>query len=70
MKVLLDYDYAMPIPFIDETIKRFESMIKTCKAVCPGIRLDAEMRFLEVLKSESRMKKIMAKDYPATEATE
>lgn len=68
MKILLDYDYAMPIPLIDETAKRFEKMIKVCKAVCPGIRLDDEMRFLEVLKSESRMTKILTKEFPATMA--
>ena len=58
MKVLLDYDYAMPIPMIDECAKRFEKMIRTCKMVCPGIRLDDEEQFLTLLKSESRMTEI------------
>ena len=64
MKVLIDYDYAMPLPLIDETAKRFEKMIKTCKAVCQGIRLDDEERFLAVLKGESKMRIILNKEFP------
>lgn len=70
MKLMIDYDYAMPLPLIDETAKRFEKLIKTCKAVCPGIRLDDEMRFLETLKGESKIRKILEKEYPGTMSQE
>ncbi len=55
MKVTINYDYAMPIPMIDEVARRFEKLIKTCKIVCPGINLDDDIQYLELLKSESRI---------------